>query len=35
MTVRCGLALIVILAMAVGRIRQQHPELMHSLVRSA
>ena len=35
MQMRSGLALIVMLAMAVGRIRQQHPERMRSLVRSA
>ena len=35
MQMRSGLALIVMLAMAVGRIRQQHPDLMRSLVRSA
>ncbi len=32
---RAGLALIVMLAMAVGRIRQQHPEHLRSLVWSA
>ena len=35
MEMRTGLALIVMLAMAVGRIRQQHPDLLRSLVRSA
>lgn len=35
MRVRCGLALLVMLGMALGRIRQQHPELLRSLVRSA
>ena len=35
MQMRTGLALIVMLAMAVGRIRQQRPDLMRSLVRSA
>lgn len=35
MEVRCGLALCVMLAMAVGRIRQKRPELMRSLVVSA
>lgn len=32
MELRCGLALSVMLAMAVGRLRQEHPELMRSLV---
>ena len=35
MRARCGLALLVMLGMALGRIRQQHPELLRSLVRSA
>lgn len=35
MEVRCGLALCVMLAMAVGRVRQKKPELMCSLVVSA
>ena len=35
MQMRSGLALIVMLAMALGRIRQQHPEHLRSLVRSA
>ena len=35
MRLRAGLALIVMLAMAVGRIRQQHPEHLRSLVWSA
>ena len=35
MRVRCGLALLVMRGMALGRIRQQHPERMRSLVRSA
>ena len=35
MRLRSGLALIVMLAMALGRIRQQRPELTRSLVRSA
>jgi hypothetical protein len=30
---RCGLALSVMLAIAVGRIRQKHPELMKSLLK--
>lgn len=33
MKLRCGLALSVMLAIAVGRIRQKHPELMRSLVK--
>ena len=35
MNLRCGLALSVMLAVSVGRLRQKHPELMRSLVRSA
>ncbi len=35
MRMRCGLALLVMLGMALGRIRQQHPEYMRSLIRSA
>ena len=35
MELRCGLALIVMLAIAIGRLRQQKPELMRSLVRAA
>jgi len=35
MKLRCGLALCVMLAIAVGRIRQEHPELMRSLVKAA
>ena len=35
MRARCGLALLVMLSMALGRIRQNHPELLRSLVRSA
>ena len=35
MHMRSGLALIVMLAMALGRIRQQHPEHVRSLVWSA
>ncbi len=35
MQMRSGLALVVMLAIAVGRIRHQHPDLMRSLVRSA
>ncbi len=35
MRLRSRLALIVMLAMALGRIRQQRPELTRSLVRSA
>ena len=35
MKVRCGLALTVMLAIAVGRIRQEQPELMCSLVKTA
>lgn len=34
MKLRCGLALCVMLAIAVGRLRQKHPELMRSLVKS-
>lgn len=34
MQLRCGLALSVMLAVAVGRLRQEHPELMRSLVRT-
>jgi hypothetical protein len=33
MKLRCGLALSVMLAIAVGRIRQKHPELMRSLLK--
>ena len=33
MNLRCGLALSVMLAMAVGRLRQKHPELLRSLVK--
>lgn len=35
MKLRCDLALTVMLAIAVGRLRQNQPELMRSLVRSA
>lgn len=35
MKLRCGLALCVMLAIAVGRLRQKQPELMRSLVKSA
>ena len=35
MQMRCGLALCVMLAMAVGRIKEKRPELMRSLVRGA
>ena len=35
MRARCGLALLVMLSMMLGRIRQNHPELLRSLVRSA
>ena len=35
MKVRCGLALSVMLAIAVGRLRQNQPELMNSLVKTA
>ena len=35
MKLRCGLALSVMLAIAVGRLRQKHPELMRSLVKAA
>jgi len=35
MKLRCGLALSVMLAMAVGRVRQKHPELIRSLVKTA
>jgi hypothetical protein len=34
MEVRVGLALCVMLAMAVGRIKEEHQELMRSLVKS-
>ena len=34
MELRVGLALCVMLAMAVGRIKEKHQELMRSLVRS-
>lgn len=33
MKLRCGLALSVMLSIAVGRLRQKHPELMRSLVK--
>jgi transposase len=35
MKLRCGLALSVMLAIAVGRLKQEHPELMRSLVKAA
>ena len=35
MKLRCGLALSVMLAIAVGRLRQKQPELMRSLVKAA
>jgi len=35
MKLRCGLALSIMLAIAVGRIRQEQPELMRSLVKAA
>lgn len=35
MQLRCGLALTVMLAIAVGRLHQEHPELMRSLVKTA
>jgi hypothetical protein len=35
MKLRCGLALSVMLAIAVGRIRQDNPELMRSLIKAA
>lgn len=35
MELRCGLALSVMLAIAVGRLRQKQPELMRSLVKAA
>ncbi len=35
MKLRCGLALSVMLAIAVGRIKQEHPELMRSLIKAA
>ena len=35
MRLRCGLALSVMLAIAVGRLRQKQPELMRSLVKAA
>jgi len=34
MELGCGLALNVMLAIAVGRLRQEQPELMRSLVKS-
>jgi hypothetical protein len=34
MEIRVGLALCVMLAMAVGRIKEEHQELMRSLVKS-
>lgn len=35
MKLRCGLAMSIMLAIAVGRLRQEKPELMRSLVRAA
>jgi hypothetical protein len=35
MELRCSLAMIIMLSLAVGRIRQKQPELMRSLVRTA
>jgi len=35
MQLRCGLALTIMLTIAVGRLRQEHPELMRSLVKAA
>lgn len=35
MNLRCGLALCVMLAIAVGRIKQENPELMRSLIKAA
>ncbi|MDD2630758.1 MAG: transposase [Methanomicrobiales archaeon] len=35
MNIRCGLAFCVMLSMAVGRVRQERPDLMRSLVASA
>lgn len=35
MKLRCGLSLCVMLAIAVGRLKQEHPELMRSLVKAA
>ena len=35
MNARCGLALCVMLSMALGRIREKQKNLMHSLVKSA
>ena len=35
MRLRCGLALIVMLAMAAGRIKEKHPELIRSLAAAA
>jgi hypothetical protein len=35
MHARCGLALLVMLSMALGRTRQNHPERLRSVVRSA
>jgi hypothetical protein len=35
MKLRCGLALLVMLAMALGRVKEKQPELMRSLVKAA
>ena len=35
MKLRCGLALSVMLAIAVGRLRQERPDLTRSLVKAA
>lgn len=35
MELRCSLALCVMLAMAVGRVKEKRPDLMRSLVKSA
>jgi len=35
MTVRCGIALCIMLAMVVGRIKEKQMDKMRSLVRSA
>ena len=35
MTLRCGLSMVLMLAIALGRLRQQRPDLMRSLVKTA
>jgi hypothetical protein len=35
MELRCSLALCVMLAMALGRVKEKRPDLMRSLVKSA